>query len=66
MLQIRSYGAAKMQPSGTVSGRPPFNLIIYVKYHAHLSLTGAILVCSDLEQVTTSGDSPTALYGGAE
>ena len=64
MLRKCSDGAAKVHPSGTVSGRPPINLIIYVKSAALLPPAGVLRVCCDLSQITTSGVSPTALCDG--
>ena len=69
MVRKCSHGAAKVQPSGTGKQPFPFNLIIYVKHHAPLCSTGLYQVCSEIvgEAVnfTTSGVSPTALFGDA-
>lgn len=64
MLQKCSNGAAKVRLSGTGFHRPILDLIIYVKQFVSLSLKWVPLVCSQLEQLTTSGVSPTALCEG--
>ena len=64
MTQICTYGGANLRPSGTGKQPLPFNLIIYVHCAALPCPAGVSQVCTQLEQLGTSGDSPTALCGG--
>lgn len=64
MARICSYGGAKLKPSWTGNRPALLDLIIYVKNHAHLSPTGLLQVSTQLEQLGTSGVSPTALCDG--